>query len=193
VFTFYKPLTKDRASNKTLCALKSIYFPQERIMGRRPTPTALKELRGTARAGAAAREPQTTGDLTTPRGLDPDLRKTFARLAADLREMGVVTRGDEAALLLLSMNLRAAHMAYDAIMARGIETIDERGLARKHPLWSVVSQATQNARALLVEFGLTPAARARVEFVDAYDDDGDDVEQMLDELFYTAGGAPGGR
>ena len=141
-------------------------------MGRRPVPTKIKELRGTAPPGAAAREPQTAGELATPRGLDPILRKTYVRMADQLRDAGVVTAGDEHALLILAMNMTVAREAYDRIMESGLETVDERGLLRKHPLWSVLSQCSQNARAFLIEFGLTPAARSRVEL--ARVDDGDD-------------------
>lgn len=152
--------------------------------GRRPKPTALKELQGTAAPGTAAAEPRADGALELPRGAaSPDVRRTFNRLADWLEQMGVAAAQDAAALELLAVQLTIARQAAQAIERDGLLTTDERGMMRRHPALIALNQATGTARLMLIEFGLTPASRAKVEALGGDDED----PTLFEELFRIIG------
>lgn len=139
------------------------------MTGRRPTPAYLKEVQGTGRPSRANPVPPavTPGRPRIPRHLSPGARAAWRVFAPILDRMGVLTNVD-------GMALERACECYADIRelqatitreGRTYETRTERGdiMHRARPEVAALADADRRLKAWLVEFGLTPAARSRVQ------------------------------
>ena len=139
------------------------------MAGRRPTPTALKVLRGNPGKRALAKsepKPRLVAP-PPPKRIRKAAGEMWRRLVPVLARLRVLTEGDVAALELTCNAWADYHEAQAAIDAAGgawYTTINEAGgeLVRAHPALTERSDAWRRFRAGLVEFGLTPAARTKV-------------------------------
>ena len=88
----------------------------------------------------------------------------YAPLLARLR---ILTRVDVVALEVLCVTYAEWRSAVTALRKHGqtYESVTEGGgvIVRKRPECELVSDSSRRIRAMLVEFGLTPAARTKVE------------------------------
>ena len=119
------------------------------MAGRRPKPTALKILKGTARKSRLnVKEPQPKGcDITKcPAWLCSEGKKEWKRLASSLKESGILTELDTSAFAVLCQ-MRGEYI---------------EGTKNKEPV--SMAHVTQ-MRLLAAEFGLTPSSRSKVEAV----------------------------
>ena len=137
-------------------------------MGRRPRPTALKILEGNP-----GHRPLGRGEPKPPIGVPPCpkhlrglARVAWRRIGEQLARMNVATSVDQDALELL-VGAYAEYRAATAVIARRgrtytITTASGR-VVRPRPEVGIARDAWRRVRLMLMEFGLTPAARTRVE------------------------------
>lgn len=140
-------------------------------MSRKPKPTVVHLRDGTRPRRSRAAEP------TPPRGLPspPDWmsekgRSAWGDIARILADQGVLTTADGAAL----QGLCEAHADWLAaardVEAHGLTYIthnrDGEECIKANPAVAMKSDADRRRRAWLCEFGLTPAARAKVASAD---------------------------
>jgi P27 family predicted phage terminase small subunit len=130
--------------------------------GRRPKPTALKELEG-SRIRRRGDEPQPGGIPKCPQHLDADAKKEWRRISRELLSLGLLTSIDRAALA-----------AYCAAWSRWITAevnvqkfgavikSPKSGFPIANPYVGIANTAMTNMRAFLIEFGMTPASRSRL-------------------------------
>jgi len=155
------------------------------MKGRKPVPTEVKELRGTARADRMIKdEPEfpIPGRMPSPpASLREDGEKLWRALGKLLLDVGLFTAGDAIALEMLCI-------AYDRMIRanRQLETRDEvllseNGFAYQNPWLQIANKAWDQVKGMLAEFGLTPAERTRVMAI-VRDDDG---EGSLAEQLFT--------
>ena len=156
-------------------------------MGRMPTPTAIKVLRGNPgkralpkgepRPAPAARVP------SAPRWLSEEARAEWKRLAPRLHAVGLLTEVDTQALGLLCEAF-AQYVAAKGIVDReGLLLVSEKGNAYQHPAAGLMTQARGELMKWAREFGMTPAARSRISVQAA-----DDAPTLADMLFEAVGG-----
>ena len=133
------------------------------MRGRKPTPSALRILRGNPRKHALNADEPTPGalDLTPPRGLSTPGRAEWRRVAPMLARLGILTETDAAALRAYCEAFATWQEATAGIRAAGMVEQTEFGL-RASPYVKIANEAATQMRALLVEFGMTPSARARI-------------------------------
>jgi P27 family predicted phage terminase small subunit len=130
-------------------------------MGRKPTPTAILQFRGSEKAKVRAEEPTGTDGpaLLLPFvASDERARWYFDRLIEDLRRMGLYAAEDY-----------AAHNRWAALMAemeRADAEVRQAGLVIEtaqgkwqNPMKKVRDDAWAEASKIGKEFGLTPASR----------------------------------
>lgn len=140
------------------------------LRGPPPKPTALKLLEGTFRADRAApNEPAPDPGLPSmpPHlvGVGADAWEFFG---AELLKLGVLTVRDGAALELLCDAYAEWRAAREVVQREGMtyESGTKNGHAViAHPAVRIAADAWRRMHRMLVEFGLTPAARARVTSV----------------------------
>ena len=160
-------------------------------MGKRgppPKPTAIKMLEGNPgkqkinRAEPKPPAPQKAPN--PPQRLLPDAKKEWRRLAPALLGMDVLTEVDLAAFAELCQTY-----AYYIITDRKILEVGEAGVfamqktttgyIQQHPLLSLRRQYYDQWRRGLADFGLTPAARSRLEVGENAGGVDDPMEKVL--------------
>ena len=119
------------------------------MAGRRPKPTALKVIKGTARKSRLnPKEPQASeGDFSKcPSWLCSEGKKEWKRMSGKLKDAGVLTELDRTAFTVLCQ-----------MWGEYVE-----GTINKEPV--SMAHITQ-MRLMASEFGLTPSSRSKVEAV----------------------------
>jgi P27 family predicted phage terminase small subunit len=139
------------------------------MRGRKPTPTALRLLRGNPRKRPInAAEPKPSplpAGLAAPTWLDPDAAAEWNRVAPMLGRLGVLTETDADAL--------AAYCEAFTTWKQATQRLRQFGMVVKRtkaglelpvisPYVKIAHHAMAQMRAFLVEFGMTPSSRARI-------------------------------
>jgi P27 family predicted phage terminase small subunit len=135
------------------------------MAGRKPLPTALKELRGNPGKRSLNRaEPQfERGVMRCPAGLDQRARTEWKRITRVLDAAGILTVADRAMLAVYCQAWSEwidaeAHLANDG---RVLE--DKKGRSYPSPYLKVANDAYNRMRQAAIEFGLTPSSRSRLK------------------------------
>lgn len=137
--------------------------------GRKPTPTAQKELHGNpGKRPLPQNEPKPpTEGIRVPSWLSESARKHWYRLLPIVRDMRVMTVADVDVLALLCVAWDDFVRAQKVIEDDGptYSTITESGsvIWRKRPEVDIASAAWSRVLRGLTEFGLTPSSRGRVD------------------------------
>lgn len=143
-------------------------------MGRRPgpppTPTALKLVRGNPGKGPINhREPKPRiGTPTRPGWLGPEERKVWRKTVAALRELHVLSIVDGDAVAVYCQTFVRWKAAEEYLNRNGLtyEVLDENGNVRyigQRPEVAIARHTLTALRSYQQEFGLTPAARSRIQ------------------------------
>jgi P27 family predicted phage terminase small subunit len=138
--------------------------------GRKPTPTNILKLRGSWRAKTRPNEP--TPEVTkveAPEFLGAREREIFDKMAQKLFDLGVLTEIDAGALTRYATIL-VRWMDAARQMAEGVATHiaikDDAGKVKSFmptPPYMVFNKSNEQLMKLESEFGLTPAARPRLQ------------------------------
>lgn len=138
--------------------------------GRKPTPTNILKLRGSWRAKTRPNEP--TPEVTkveAPEFLGAREREIFDKMAEKLFDLGVLTEIDAGALTRYATIL-VRWMDAARQMAEGVATHiaikDDEGKVKSFmptPPYMVFNKSNEQLMKLESEFGLTPAARPRLQ------------------------------
>jgi P27 family predicted phage terminase small subunit len=114
------------------------------------------------RANPAEPQPE-KGAPRPPSVLDATERRRWRQLAADLEGMGVLSKVDQGALLLL-VTARVRYERLVRIVRREGEVLEmkETGKKYRNPSALAKERAFAEYTRLCVEFGVTPSSRSRV-------------------------------
>lgn len=154
------------------------------MAGRRPTPTELKLVRGNPGKRAINKnEPKPARRIpSAPAHLPNEAQVAWGRLTVLLDRMGVLTEADGFALERLCdcyAEILALRELVD-LQGRTYETTSTQGelVLKANPAVAMLADVDRRFKSYLVEFGLTPAARSKVQVKD-----NDDEEDPLAEHF----------
>lgn len=163
------------------------------MAGRRPTPTHLKVVSGNpGKRALNKREPKPKREIPScPAHLSDESKVAWGRLTAMLDRIGVLTEADALALErlcdcyseILECRVLIARdgRTYSSIRTEGEgDDVQEMVLIKANPAVAMLADADRRFKGYLVEFGLTPAARSKVQ---AKGGDGDDEKDPLKEFF----------
>lgn len=134
-----------------------------RKTGRKPLPSAVKRLAGTAQpCRMNPAEPNFPGELPPP---PPDLsdaaRAEWDRLVAVLQPAAVVTAAEYELLVLLAREWARLSEA-EAQLRNGLVVLSPSGFPMQSP-WLAIARASIKAiLAMLTELGMTPSSRTKV-------------------------------
>lgn len=132
--------------------------------GRKPTPTAIKELEGNPGKrplNDAEPKPQKKAPAC-PKWLDAEAKKEWRRLAKTMEAMGVLTEVDMAAFAGYCQAYARWKQAEERITDRGLVMRTPSGYAQQVPYISIAQQYLRLMNQFAEQFGLTPAARSRI-------------------------------
>ena len=154
--------------------------------GRRPAPQELKKKRGTARKDRAPENPVTVTKAkpkkTTPSFLKAKGKMMYERSVGHLHSMGLLSTVDDTSLELLAMAYQEWYSAELKLMKEGriYEPFASNGakVLKPHPAAAQSADAWRRIRMMLIEFGLTPASRSKLEKPEGRTLDIDDIIEM---------------
>lgn len=134
--------------------------------GSRPLPTALKQLKGTHQS---CRDADNTPpvNLSTmpapPEHLNYRAAEIFRQLSVYLHGMKILSVEDSIMLGLLAARLEEVEEHSATIESEGYVYLHPKsGMWKSRPEVGMRNEAMRHAQSLLIEFGLSPAARSRV-------------------------------
>jgi P27 family predicted phage terminase small subunit len=134
--------------------------------GRKPLPTAIKELNGNPGKRALNREEPRP---VRPRRVPPPpehlrgLAKTkWQKIAAQLHRMGVLTEVDQDALARYCITYKRWREAEKQVERDGEVILTTNGNQVQNPYLSIANRCMAQLNSLGSEFGLTPSSRAKV-------------------------------
>jgi P27 family predicted phage terminase small subunit len=97
-----------------------------------------------------------------PKHLTTEVRQEWRRVTKSLSDMGILSRHDGPAIEMYCDAYSTMVKAQEGIKASGLLIKGGNGAPKANPLIAIANEAQRNALKILVEFGLTPAARSRV-------------------------------
>jgi P27 family predicted phage terminase small subunit len=150
------------------------------MAGRKPLPTHLKLVKGTARPHRINKEePRPPIVVPSPPGhLDERARAKFTELAELLGRHGVMTELDAAALARYAVVWCRWVETEADVKRRGPVVKTEAGNIIQNPFLSVANKCLLQMAQIESEFGMTPSSRARVRAA-AAPDTADPFEEYL--------------
>ena len=132
-------------------------------MARYKKPNNLKRIQGTYRADRDdGLELEVQPEIPKcPPHLKGEARKEWNRITVELYKLGLITPLDRAALSAYC-TLWATYVQCDKVIrANGLTVMGKRGIARR-PEVLIRSKAMSQMREFLIQFGMTPVSRTRL-------------------------------
>jgi len=147
--------------------------------GRKPKPTALKELTGNpGKRALNKQEPKAQSAIPPcPKHLKGEARKEWRRVSKELVNLGILARVDRAALAAYCTAWATYVLAETTLESEGHVIISDKGSMSQNPWSWIAKSAREQMVKFAAEFGMTPSARSRVR-VDKPDVEGE-LEKML--------------
>jgi P27 family predicted phage terminase small subunit len=134
--------------------------------GRKPTPTALKVLRGNpGKRPLPENEPTPKGEAVAPEWLSPSAALHWPVVARQLESSGVLTSMDAQALALYCEAFARWQDANGLLAKTGLVVPGQKGMLTQNPAVHIANAAFDQMRRMLIEFGMTPSSRSRVSKV----------------------------
>jgi P27 family predicted phage terminase small subunit len=139
------------------------------MAGRKPKPTALKELTGNpGKRPLNRREPKPPrGPLDPPDHLSPEAAAKWHELAASFDQLGLLTTIDRVAFEGYCEVWARWCRAKKVVAAEGLTYSTGNGLIRKRPEVQIAAECERLMRQMAAEFGATPSSRSRVQMPEA--------------------------
>jgi P27 family predicted phage terminase small subunit len=137
--------------------------------GRKPKPTALKAISGNPGHRPLNRnEPKFTGVPSCPKHLNKVARAEWKRVSIELAAAGLLTNADRAALAAYCAAYGRWVAAEENIAKFGLViTVGKKdgkpGYPVQNPFVGIANTALDRMRRFLVEFGMTPSSRSRIQ------------------------------
>ena len=98
-----------------------------------------------------------------PRWLNKSAREEWLRVMPELHRLGLLTVVDETALACYCQAYSRLRKAEAVIAKHGMTFKTRNGFVQKRPEVTIAREAMQLMKAFAAEFGLTPAARTRLQ------------------------------
>ncbi len=135
------------------------------MRGRKPKPTKLKQLAGNpGKRPLNKHEARIAPEIPTcPSHLLGEARKEWRRMAEALYAAGLLTLVDRAALAGYCQAWARWVKAEKMLTKQGEVILGVLGIEKVNPWHTVAKNAKEEMRKFLIEFGMSPASRSRVE------------------------------
>lgn len=134
------------------------------MAGRKPLPSNLKSIKGTARKGRENKdEPRPDTHLPSPpEHLSREALVEWGRITEQLYQLGLLTEIDRAALAAYCQTYGRWAQAEADIATEGMTVETTNGNIIQSPLVGIANKALELMHKYLTEFGMTPSSRSRV-------------------------------
>lgn len=139
------------------------------MKGRKPTPTAVKVLRGNPgrRPVDITGEPRPDSSIPhCPAHLNDEAKREWRRMVKKLHEAGLFTYIDKAALAMYCQAWGRWVEAEEKLEKHGSIMKTKNGNLIQNPYLAVANRAMKQLKEMAAEFGMTPSARTRVKAIE---------------------------
>lgn len=149
--------------------------------GRKPTPTAIKQLEGNpGKRPLNTNEPKPEKKAPKcPTWLEPEAKKEWRRTAKRLEHLGILTEIDMAAFAGYCQAYARWKEAEEFISKHGSIVKTPSGYWQQVPQVSIAQSYLKIMNKFCEQFGLTPSARSRIVADNGQQDTDDPMELML--------------
>ena len=149
--------------------------------GRKPTPTAIKELEGNpGKRPLNTKEPKPVKQApSSPKWLDPEAEKEWRRLAKQMEQIGILTEVDMAAFAGYCQAYARWKEAEEFITQHGSIVKTPSGYWQQVPQVSIAQTYLKIMNRFAEQFGLTPSSRSRIIAEDNSNSTVDEMEALL--------------
>ena len=151
------------------------------VRGRKPKPTALKILEGNpGKRPLNELEPKPEKQAPScPSWLEPEAKKEWRRMAKTLESIGILTEIDKAAFAGYCQAYARWKEAEMFLTKHGTIFKTPSGYIQQVPQVSIAETYLRVMKDFTSEFGLTPAARTRIQINTKEVESDDPMEKML--------------
>lgn len=149
--------------------------------GRKPKPSALKVLEGNP-GKRPMNEKEPTPEKKAPRcpsWLEPEAKKEWKRMAKTLETIGVLTEVDKSAFAGYCQAYARWKEAEEFLSKHGTIFKTPSGYIQQVPQVSIAQTYLKVMKDFCSEFGLTPAARTRIQVEPLHTEEDDPMEALL--------------
>ena len=149
--------------------------------GRKPTPTAIKELEGNpGKRPLNTKEPKPVKKAPScPKWLEPEAKKEWRRLAKQMEQIGILTEVDMAAFAGYCQAYARWKEAEEFITQHGSIVKTPSGYWQQVPQVSIAQTYLKIMNRFAEQFGLTPSSRSRIIAEDNRNSTVDEMEALL--------------
>ena len=149
--------------------------------GRKPTPTAMKELEGNpGKRKLNEREPKPDKKAPScPKWLEPEGKREWRRLAKKMEALGILTEVDMAAFAGYCQAYARWKEAEEFITQHGTIVRTPSGYWQQVPQVSIAQTYLKVMNRFAEQFGLTPASRSRIIADNGTHGGADEMEALL--------------
>ena len=149
--------------------------------GRKPKPTAMKELEGNpGKHPLNTSEPKPNKKAPAcPKWLEPEAKKEWRRLAKQMEAIGILTEVDMAAFAGYCQAYARWKEAEEFLTQHGSMVRTPNGYLQQVPQVSIAQTNMKIMLKFCEQFGLTPSARSRIVGGEGAADPADDMELLL--------------
>ena len=151
------------------------------MRGRKPKPTKLKIVEGNpGKRAINQNEPKVMGTPRCPEHLDEEAKKEWKRMSKLLSKAGLLANVDKAQLAMYCQAWGRWVEAEEKLKKHGmIVRAPKSGYPMQSPYLAIANQAMKQLQTSLVEFGMSPSSRSRINLNLA--DPEKTMRQLLDE------------
>lgn len=148
------------------------------------TPTVLNDLRGNpGKRGRNHGEPRPGGKTPpAPRWMSAAAKREWRKLAPRLHQVGLLTEIDGLALAMLCEAVGQYVEGKEIVEREGAIAVSDQGNVYQHPAVALMKTARGEILKWAREFGMTPAARTRINVEVA-----EEKKSLADMLFEAVG------
>ena len=135
------------------------------MRGRKPKPSALKELEGNpGKRAVNKKEPKPEAGIPDcPDHLEGAARTEWNRITRQLKELGMISKIDRAALAICCTAWADYVKACNKLKKEGEVIISENGGLYQNPWVAIKKRSMDQVLKFYAEFGMTPSSRSRVK------------------------------
>ena len=149
--------------------------------GRKPKPTAIKELEGNpGHRPLNENEPKPNKKAPScPKWLEPEAKKEWRRLSKQMENIGILTEVDMAAFATYCQAYARWKAAEEFVSQHGSVVKTKSGYLQAVPQVSIAQTYLKIMNKIAEQFGLTPASRSRIIAGETNASEMDEMEELL--------------
>lgn len=153
------------------------------MRGRKPKPTALKQLEGNpGKRAVNKKEPKPVSEIPScPNHLQGIARQEWNRIVKELKALGMITKLDRAALAICCTAYADYVKACNKLKKEGEVIISEKGGMYQNPWVAIKKRSMDQIAKFYAEFGMTPSSRSRIQV------DVNTPEEELEKMLFGGG------